>query len=197
METGTRLAQLSEQGTSLTSQNSNSLLVYGRVNNRAAVLFITKTQHESTVHKECSAHLVVGGPEASPHVLIIQHLHESVVHRSVFSILVHTTITPEFRTQLLTVIAEVHSTSDEVPKALTWTSKEKYFFKFLMIITKKGSLIPRVACACKAEPNTTVTHKVSLTIDNQRERRKKARAEKEFKRSQLRAYLRRAGDICG
>merc|ERR1711977_811535 len=26
----------------------------------------------------------------------------------------------------------------------TFTSKEKYFFKFLMIITRKGNLIPRV-----------------------------------------------------
>lgn len=31
----------------------------------------------------------------------------------------------------------------ELPK-LTWTSKVKYFFMFLMIITKKGSLMPSV-----------------------------------------------------
>lgn len=28
--------------------------------------------------------------------------------------------------------------------ALTWTSKVKYFFRFLIIITRKGNLIPSV-----------------------------------------------------
>ena len=42
----------------------------------------------------------------------------------------------------------------KIQKRLTMTSKVKYFFKFLIIMTKNGSLMPRVALAssCRFEP---------------------------------------------
>ena len=63
--------------------------------------------------------LVVGGSESSTDIFIIQHLRE----------------------RRATSLTHSMAIGDDYN---TWTSNVKYFFKFLMIITRNGSFIPSV-----------------------------------------------------
>ncbi len=68
--------------------------------------------------------LIVTRPEPPPHVLIVQYL-KHITHSHVSDI-----------AHQLGMIWRNQSS--------TWTSNVKYFLRFLMIITRKGSLMPRV-----------------------------------------------------
>ncbi len=74
--------------------------------------------------------LIVTRPEPPPHVLIVQYL-KSITHSHVCVIYLLCDIAHQ-----LGMIWRNQSS--------TWTSNVKYFLRFLMIITRKGSLMPRV-----------------------------------------------------
>lgn len=79
------------------------------------------------LHSCCA--LVVTRPEAPPYVLVIEHLGQGRQ-------------AADTEVGLSAPSRPPHWSLD--PALLTCTSKVKYFFRFLMIITRKGSLMPRV-----------------------------------------------------
>ena len=82
-------------------------------------------RHSTYERLDTCCGLIVRGPEPPPDILIIKDLR---------------------RKRKWVETAKDILITDLNEHVLTWTSKEKYFFMFLMIMTRKGSLIPRVFC---------------------------------------------------
>lgn len=81
---------------------------------------------DERLHSRCA--LIVTRPKPSPNVFIIQHLGDVNKCKQI------AIIKPSVSTRQERCVKLTH----------TWTSNVKYFLRFLMIMTKNGSLMPRV-----------------------------------------------------
>ena len=95
---------------------------------------------DERLHSGCW--LVVGRSKTSTNVFIIQHLKRERERER------EREVSWTFRWSIYSVVVKLY----------TWTSNVKYFFKFLMIITRNGNFIPRVFFGSAGQVMNVVLH---------------------------------------